>query len=73
MRIACLVPFCPRTRSKPLRDGHDEWICADHWRLTSRRTRLNLFRARRKRREEVEHWIWQRLKKQAIEAGMGIG
>lgn len=45
-RIACVVPFCRRTRHN--RDGVSEWICGDHWMAVSktlRRRKARLSRA----------------------------
>lgn len=42
-RLQCCVPFCGRSRGDrkgdPV-DRYDEWICGDHWKLVSRRTKL---------------------------------
>lgn len=74
-RIRCAVPFCRRTRGdrkgNPVTEGM-EWICGEHWVVTSRawRWRLSLFR-RRGRSDLVER-MWDRLKRQAIERAMGV-
>lgn len=36
-RLTCCVPFCRRTCRNE--KGFSEWICPDHWRLVSRRTK----------------------------------
>jgi len=69
-RNPCIVPFCPRTSGKW---QNCEWICAVHWRMTRRETRLAFFRARRKQRWTVHQYLWRKLKTQAIEAAGGIG
>lgn len=83
MRLKCLVPFCGHSRGdrrgqSPNRPGM-EWICGDHWRLTDRRTRLLLFRVRRKmKRFGPDHLLalhsrlWVKLRTQAIERAAGL-
>ncbi len=72
MRIACLVPFCRRTRTFNVMKASDiEWICSDHWRATDRETRRIYFRAKRRQRR-ARHWFWDKLKRQAIERAGGI-
>ena len=80
-RIRCAVPFCRRTRRD---DGSfTEWICQEHWVLTSARLRrIYSLRKRRIRRLVSHHDIgreirakrrtWQWLKRQAIERAAGI-
>jgi len=69
-RIACEVPFCRHgTRRYP---AGSRWVCADHWRLTSKswRRRLRLFRKRR--RYDLAGIMWDRLRDQAIERAGGL-
>lgn len=79
-RLPCLVPFCRRTRgdrkNDPLRPGL-EWICAEHWRLVDRSLKLKRRRLRRRHGDSpcgrrLDHWIWKRMKAQAIERAGGI-
>lgn len=81
-RIGCCVPFCRHTRANPGSDGvfMSEWICGDHWRpLPKARRRVygRLKRAWRRFHREGDgercDRVWNRLKRQAIEAAGGIG
>lgn len=49
-RISCLCPGCRRTYHN--REGYNEWICGNHWRLVSptARRRYSKLRSRYKRR-----------------------
>lgn len=76
LRMRCAVPFCAHTRGRrkgeqPIKPG-EEWVCGEHWRLTSRdwRRRMGLFR--RRQRWDLVHQMWQRLKEQAIERACGL-
>lgn len=59
-RIICCVPFCRRTCRNE--KGYREWICAEHWRLVSKRTRATFQLAQRRVRKIVasrpEHREW---------------
>jgi hypothetical protein len=68
MRTRCCVPFCTHTTAHEF----GEWICGEHWRLTSRTWRRRLFKARRKRWHDLADRMWLRLKRQAIERAAGI-
>lgn len=76
-RTPCSVPGCGRSCKAEL---HPEWICADHWRNTSLRTRGLFFRVRRKGNRygwtpqliRLHDRLWEKLKQQAIEKAMGI-
>lgn len=75
-RLACCVPFCKRTTA---RAEFLEWICGDHWRLVPLAERKVYGR-------HVKQWrryhhaddgaaadrIWERLKRIATEAALGI-
>ena len=77
LRVACLVPFCRRTRGDrkgeaPLQPDA-EWICGEHWRAVPRR--LKAIRARAERRgksAEARRRLWAACKRAAIEAAGGI-
>lgn len=85
IRVRCLVPHCGHTRGDrrgdQLRPGA-EWICGEHWRRVPRR--LKLIRSRLTRRRArlggtmtdvmrgIEHRSWERCKRAAIEAGVGL-
>lgn len=78
-RTLCQVPYCKRTRHGDPR--LQQWICAEHWRQTDRRTRLLFFRVNRKARrfgwtaslERLHGRLWVKLRDQAIEAAAGLG
>lgn len=81
-RLHCVVLFCTHTTRKKEGDG-TEWICSDHWRLADRRlkslrTRIKCrYRAKRTadnrlKAWRIDCWIWERLKRQAIERAVGI-
>lgn len=75
MRLRCIVPFCAHTRGDrkgdPLIPGM-EWICSEHWRLTSKAWRRRLFLFKRRHRFDLAARTWQRLKAQAIERAVGL-
>ena len=82
-RIPCVVPFCGRTTSaeKLSAKGHDQWLCADHWRLVDPRIKRLKARAERKLRkgigtpavlQGIAYRTWEKAKRQAIEAAGGI-
>lgn len=79
-RIACQVIGCGRTINGAKIAPNAEWICADHWRLVDRRTKLMLTRIKRKRNRLADpclltalgNKVWDRAKAQAIERAMGI-
>ncbi|MGO1078317.1 hypothetical protein [Inquilinus sp. CA228] len=61
-RLACLVPFCRRTRGvrsgePPIRPG-EEWVCGPHWKLVP--GRLKASRRRAKRRAIAADRLFQR-------------
>lgn len=76
-RLACCVPFCRRTTDRP---EFSEWICGDHWRAIDKRRRQVYGRYVRQWRRfgptagmhVAAGRIWERLKREAIEAAMGI-
>lgn len=69
-RVACCVPFCGRTTSRP----YSEWICSNHWRLVPKRKRQLYSLAKRRRKpESVQAFLWSRCKVAAIQAAGGIG
>jgi hypothetical protein len=77
-RIPCCVPFCKRTAPRSRFPDAGEIICGKHWRLIDKRVRA-LHRAylRRERAGKpfnfaASFWNWQRCKRQAIEAAMGV-
>lgn len=73
-RIPCCVPFCKRTRQAIPELFLVEWICGEHWRMTSPLWRRRFFKAKKaQHRSWLVRQIWTRLKKQAIEAAGGIG
>lgn len=80
-RIGCCIPFCRRTRKNPGADGiyATEWICGPHWIAVPKERRRvygRLKRAWRRFHFEADGIrsarIWLRLKRQAIEAAVGI-
>jgi hypothetical protein len=77
-RIPCCVPFCKRTAPKARWPHAFEWICSKHWRLVDLDARrLNSAYLRRERKGKpvnspTPYWHWQRCKRQAIEAAMGL-
>lgn len=78
-RLPCLVPGCRRTL-KPGEADHSEGICAKHWPSTSKRHRALLSKVRRKAKRigwtpqlsRLEARLWDRLKTEAIEIGVGL-
>lgn len=66
-RTKCLVPFCRHTTSRVFK----EWICANHWKAISASDR-RLFRRAARVRSPAAGRIWDRIKRQAIERGVGI-
>jgi hypothetical protein len=74
-RIFCIVPGCPHWRGDRKNDPLTptmEWICSEHWRMTSRTWRRRRALFRRRGRLDLDHRMWQRLKTQATERAMGI-
>ena len=79
LRIGCSVPFCNRT-GIPDREGHDEWLCATHYRAVDARIkRLRRRIASRMSRAgfpeflgRMDSRLWQKAKAQAIERAGGI-
>lgn len=85
IRVRCLVPHCDRTRGDRKGDQlHPgaEWICGEHWRRVPRRLKLIRSRLRRRRARlggkmtdvmrGIESRSWERCKRAAIEAGVGL-
>ena len=76
MRISCCVPHCRRTKQNA--EGYAEWICAKHWSAVPRDKRRVWQRVRRDHRKGIPQFkrrvdrLWQRLKRIAIEKGMGL-
>lgn len=73
-RLACLVPFCRRTRHN--REGFSEWICGKHWPLVPKRWRRYLTAAKRAWRRSPSEAnaarcdrLWRRCRDEAIAAG----
>lgn len=82
-RIPCCVPFCKRTASRAKFPEAAEIICGKHYRLASPVLRQRLSKLRRraarysdirkiKRAEILDAWLWERIKRQAIERAVGI-
>lgn len=73
-RIACCVPFCRRTHRND--ENYAEWLCAIHFGLTDAMARKVYKRIQKRDRQGIElvrrNRIWQRLKRQAFERGLGI-
>lgn len=74
-RLSCCVPFCRRTKQN--RGDEKEWICAEHWRAVPRKDRAIYARVKREakaagRWTEAAARIWRRVKRIAIERGVGI-
>jgi hypothetical protein len=72
-RLSCVVPFCRRTVAGSSLARGAEWICSEHWRSVSRRTKLIKRRAERHGRYRLARMAWVRCKAEAIEAAGGIG
>lgn len=81
-KVACIVPFCSRTRWRRRGESSaSEWICRDHWKLTSASARRRMRVLRKKARAfgadplwaQLANDMWARLKAQAIERTAGIG
>lgn len=81
-RLTCMVVGCGHTIAKRrLPEEHTEWLCHACWRNVSRHTKRLLHHNRRRAkrygwnwgRQLVEHRIWERCKKEATEAALGIG
>ena len=73
-RLHCVVPHCRRSTSRQV----GEWICGEHWLATPKRYRRAFFRARRRGKRialprHIVDRLWNRLKRAAIETGVGIG
>lgn len=85
-RIACLVPFCRRTRGDRRGDPvvpSMEWICGDHWRAVPKRLkrrRQMLGRMARRTADQIKLnriWraddaAWAQCKRAAIERAVGL-
>ena len=69
-RIPCIVPYCGcgATCYPP---GY-EIICSKHYRLVDRALKTLRRRARKAGKNRLDHMLWQRIKRQAIERAMGI-
>lgn len=67
-RVRCCVPYCNRTTATP----YAEWICAKHWRSTSKSWRRRYALFKRRGRIDLELQMWTRLKAQAVERAMGL-
>ncbi|WP_119304981.1 hypothetical protein [Dongia deserti] len=81
-RIACVVPFCGRTRA----GSGFEWICMIHWPMVDRALRRRLARCRRLIKKAYRlgragvaealarsfDQTWETCKAQAIERAAGI-
>jgi hypothetical protein len=74
--LACIVPFCRRTRGQrkgepPIRPG-EEWICGPHYRLVDPALKALRRRAARAKRWRLAWMLWGKTKRQAIERAVGI-
>lgn len=76
IRLRCVVVNCRHTRGphKGEREftGDEQWVCGDHWRLTSRADRQLMFKARRRGKPWLAAFMWKKLVAQAMERGAGI-
>ena len=81
-RVRCVVPFCRRTY-KPTDHDPEEVMCGKHYRLASPILRRRMSRVRRiarktmdmsklRRLAVIDNSLWERVKKQAIEAAAGL-
>lgn len=74
-RLLCCVPFCTHTRGDrkgdPIVEGM-EWICGQHWKLTSVSWRRRYALFRRRKRFDLAARMWARLRSQAVERAAGI-
>lgn len=76
-RLMCVVPHCQRTRGErkgePAITEDSEWICGEHWRAVPRQLKAIKSRAFRQGRPGAAlRRIWNKCKRAAIEAAMGI-
>lgn len=88
-RLSCCVPFCRRTTKRVADqvyienhfrvDLFAEWICSEHWRHVSDRTRRLHSMAKRRLRKfkdlknlKIGARLWARCKREAIERAAGI-
>ena len=79
-RILCVAPFCKRTAPTSRWPDCDEFICAKHWRGVGRRTKwlYRTVKRKLKRRPDDRDYlllgrrIWERAKREAIEAAAGL-
>lgn len=80
-RSPCVILGCRRTFKRDTNDdGTAEYMCGDHYRMTSnalRRLRTKLKRMARRlgwteRLTRLDNWAWERAKKQATERAMGL-
>jgi hypothetical protein len=78
----CAVPHCPRSRKlRRGESGDSEWLCPDHWAMTSPSARRRMQRLVKRARApdcidpmwaQLATDMWTRLKAQAIERAAGI-
>lgn len=85
-RIACIVPFCPRTRGDRKGDPltpNMEWLCQVHWPLVPKRLKRRRSKLRRLARrtsdttrlariKRADIAAWKACKAAAIERSAGI-
>jgi len=80
-RVPYVVPGCARTRGDRKGDRITpgmEWVCHDHWQAIPRPIRSIYSRAKRRAKRLGDHWwpaanrLWSRVKREAIERGIGI-
>jgi len=79
-RLRCCVPHCKRTRGP--RKGETavpftEWICSEHYKPVDKKLKVLRRRLRRRhgpteRGRRADHVMWAKIKKQAIERGLGL-
>lgn len=70
--LICQVPFCRRSTSRP-KPYWDEWLCAQHYKLVDKRLKNLRSAAWRRRRYQLDRWLWREAKRQAIERALGTG
>ncbi len=79
-RLPCCVPHCRRTRGDRKGDPvsrYSEWICGDHYKLVDKELKLRRRQLRRRhgdtpRGRWADDVMWAKIRKQAIERGLGI-
>ena len=69
-RIPCVVPYC--TCGATCYPPGYEIVCPKHYRLVDRCLKALRRTARRRGRERLDHLLWRRIKRQAIERAAGI-